>query len=839
MAARSKRSADERRLAHLREIANEGANRNCLECHQRGPTYVDMTIGSFVCTKCCGLLRGLNPPHRTKSITMTSFSDDELDFIKNRGNEFNRYVYLGTYDERSNLEKESLREEHKIREFMVQKYERKRWFVDPDIAQHKMQLDRRQRAAAEQGISLTGGSVSKPSSKPPATFATRSQPVTPAGGELWSPPLTATSTAPAFAAFGTASQQQQTAPANSNTSAFNDDLFAMCKEAIPLPADPFRSSSTSKEQQPQYQFQQRPLRNNNNNNNNSSSNSNNSSSSSSSSNSSSSSSNNNNNNNNKPSTIGIVDPFGQLSTASLSIDPFAASTGLALTAKPQSGSRAVLSPPPSQTHVTPHHLTASAAPAKSSMGDFADFDAAFGAAAANSADMTILAQASSTPLVPLPANAKTAFSGSGATLTHGTAGVGNGSLSKKGLASQNEISKGGAPSADRYAALAELDELLSGQKNDSVSKPNEVVSGVLSSTDPWGNHQPTPATASANPFSPTGATAPSTGGSNNPWGSPAAPAPSPASASSPNPFAIAANSWGTTIPSTSPAGAAQAITFGRITPSNVTTQSYDLAALTTTLAGVQLKNGRMTPTISQWPNNNQQKSLASIALSSGGPPGASTQTSASSNSGRFPTTSWNAASLASTGNSSTVQAGFSQTHQQQLEVAAPTNTVATRSNSTNSSCSGTGSISGSGNCTQGGADWAGFGQLAWSNGTTTSASTGMNAAGGWPNGGAGLTEVWSQMPTSASTPAFNARSHSPVQRIAAPAISKVSGGVPQSFSVHSAFGAAQWPPNGTPNGTHQTGLPNGRVPSNANPFTPNGSGPLGAARVCSTSNPFL
>ncbi|XP_022703604.1 arf-GAP domain and FG repeat-containing protein 1-like [Varroa jacobsoni] len=87
MAARSKRSADERRLAHLREIANEGANRNCLECHQRGPTYVDMTIGSFVCTKCCGLLRGLNPPHRTKSITMTSFSDDELDFIKNRGNE--------------------------------------------------------------------------------------------------------------------------------------------------------------------------------------------------------------------------------------------------------------------------------------------------------------------------------------------------------------------------------------------------------------------------------------------------------------------------------------------------------------------------------------------------------------------------------------------------------------------------------------------------------------------------------------------------------------------------------------------------------------------------------
>ncbi|XP_003743133.1 arf-GAP domain and FG repeat-containing protein 1 [Galendromus occidentalis] len=238
MAARSKRSADERRLAILREIANEGANRNCLECHQRGPTYVDMTIGSFVCTKCCGLLRGLNPPHRTKSITMTSFTDEEIDFIRNRGNEFNRYVYLGTYDERSNLEKESLREDHKIREFLVQKYERKRWFVDPEIAQHKMQLDRRQKAAAEQGVSLTGGSVSMPS-KPPATFATRSQPVTPAGGELWSPLPSHSATSTSFAAdmFGFSRDPAPMAvvgqPKSSTSSVPSRDIF-----------DPFQSASS-------------------------------------------------------------------------------------------------------------------------------------------------------------------------------------------------------------------------------------------------------------------------------------------------------------------------------------------------------------------------------------------------------------------------------------------------------------------------------------------------------------------------------------------------------------------------------------------------------------------
>ena len=31
-------------------------NKKCFECQQRGPTYVDMTIGSFVCTKCSGML---------------------------------------------------------------------------------------------------------------------------------------------------------------------------------------------------------------------------------------------------------------------------------------------------------------------------------------------------------------------------------------------------------------------------------------------------------------------------------------------------------------------------------------------------------------------------------------------------------------------------------------------------------------------------------------------------------------------------------------------------------------------------------------------------------------
>ena len=44
--------------AAIRDIQTSGGpeNKKCFECQQRGPTYVDMTVGSFVCTKCSGML---------------------------------------------------------------------------------------------------------------------------------------------------------------------------------------------------------------------------------------------------------------------------------------------------------------------------------------------------------------------------------------------------------------------------------------------------------------------------------------------------------------------------------------------------------------------------------------------------------------------------------------------------------------------------------------------------------------------------------------------------------------------------------------------------------------
>uniref|UniRef100_A0A3Q1GUY3 Arf-GAP domain and FG repeat-containing protein 2-like n=1 Tax=Acanthochromis polyacanthus TaxID=80966 RepID=A0A3Q1GUY3_9TELE len=71
----------------VRELAQSGVNKHCFECNQPGVTYTDITVGSFVCTSCSGMLRGLNPPHRVKSISMTTFSQQEVEFLQNHGNE--------------------------------------------------------------------------------------------------------------------------------------------------------------------------------------------------------------------------------------------------------------------------------------------------------------------------------------------------------------------------------------------------------------------------------------------------------------------------------------------------------------------------------------------------------------------------------------------------------------------------------------------------------------------------------------------------------------------------------------------------------------------------------
>ncbi|XP_067257825.1 arf-GAP domain and FG repeat-containing protein 2 isoform X2 [Chanodichthys erythropterus] len=126
MSNRKHRDNQEICARKVRELAQTGVNKHCFECNQPGVTYIDITVGCFVCTSCSGMLRGLNPPHRVKSISMTTFSQQEVEFLQNHGNEVGRRTWLCTFDPKTDGCFDA-RDTQKLKEFLQDKYERKKW----------------------------------------------------------------------------------------------------------------------------------------------------------------------------------------------------------------------------------------------------------------------------------------------------------------------------------------------------------------------------------------------------------------------------------------------------------------------------------------------------------------------------------------------------------------------------------------------------------------------------------------------------------------------------------------------------------------------------------------
>ncbi|KAK5859449.1 hypothetical protein PBY51_021004 [Eleginops maclovinus] len=260
MATSAKRKQEETHLKMLREMTSLPANRKCFDCDQRGPTYVNMTVGSFVCTTCSGILRGLNPPHRVKSISMTTFTHQEIEFLQKHSNEVCKHIWLGLYDDRT-LVVPDFREPQKVKEFLQEKYEKKRWYVPPDQA----------RAVASVQASVSGSSASSTGSTPEvqplktlqlnktplrqSPGRGRSQALIAAqekkfdllsdlGGDIFAAPPTQTSSSTNFANF--AHFPSQSAPqGNSDTNFANFDAFG--NTAIPshLSTSPPSKSSSS------------------------------------------------------------------------------------------------------------------------------------------------------------------------------------------------------------------------------------------------------------------------------------------------------------------------------------------------------------------------------------------------------------------------------------------------------------------------------------------------------------------------------------------------------------------------------------------------------------------
>ncbi|CAH8502378.1 unnamed protein product [Schistosoma curassoni] len=114
-------------LQFLRTLVTHGENKYCFDCHQRGPTYINITIGSFVCTTCSGALRKYN--HRVKSISMSNFSQSEIDFLCTRGNKACRKIYLALSEDQTMTEKDL--KDGALDNYLRQKYQLQKWYREP------------------------------------------------------------------------------------------------------------------------------------------------------------------------------------------------------------------------------------------------------------------------------------------------------------------------------------------------------------------------------------------------------------------------------------------------------------------------------------------------------------------------------------------------------------------------------------------------------------------------------------------------------------------------------------------------------------------------------------
>lgn len=86
---------------------------------------------------------------------MTTFTQSEIEFLQKHGNEVCKQIWLGLHDDRT-LSIPDFREPQKVKEFLQEKYEKKRWYVPPEQA----------KVVASVHASISGSSNSSTSSTP-------------------------------------------------------------------------------------------------------------------------------------------------------------------------------------------------------------------------------------------------------------------------------------------------------------------------------------------------------------------------------------------------------------------------------------------------------------------------------------------------------------------------------------------------------------------------------------------------------------------------------------------------------------------------------------------------
>jgi hypothetical protein len=85
----------DRLLDRLKAVRSKKPNKTCFDCGQRGPTSVNCTHSTFICTRCSGIHREYS--HRIKMISMGTFTEAEVSKFEEIGNEVAENTWLAKW----------------------------------------------------------------------------------------------------------------------------------------------------------------------------------------------------------------------------------------------------------------------------------------------------------------------------------------------------------------------------------------------------------------------------------------------------------------------------------------------------------------------------------------------------------------------------------------------------------------------------------------------------------------------------------------------------------------------------------------------------------------------
>ena len=109
----------------INKMKEKDENKKCFDCGEKGTTYVCLNFGTFICSRCAGILRELN--FKVKGISVTIFNQKELDILENNGNDVAKKLWLAKYKKGKDIAP-SLTDDDELKNFLKDKYEEKKWY---------------------------------------------------------------------------------------------------------------------------------------------------------------------------------------------------------------------------------------------------------------------------------------------------------------------------------------------------------------------------------------------------------------------------------------------------------------------------------------------------------------------------------------------------------------------------------------------------------------------------------------------------------------------------------------------------------------------------------------